>query len=281
MTSPAAFFRRHKWAAFLSHQALLFAAALAFLSTFRSITGRDIHLGREPVGALGGAALVALSAGVVALTWALYRWLKGPEAPPLGLALTPRRAAVCAAGALAGFVLAAWPWAGALLTGGMFVRDHVGAHFDAPGAALLLALALPLLFAGAFAEEVANRAFPMRLWPERSLAFRALVPSLFFAAVHLAGEPFAAGRFAQLVAAGVVQSLAYALTGNVWLASGLHFGGNFGGFFASGLWHAGAVLEVVGRPLAPGWASTPVMLAAGLCALALTRRDETAARRTL
>jgi len=281
MTSPAAFFRRHKWAAFLSHQALLFAAALAFLSTFRKLTGRDIHLGREPVGALGGAALLALSAAVVAFTWALYRWLKGPDAPPLGLGLTRRRAAECAAGALLGFALAAWPWAGALLTGGTFVRDHVGAHFDAAGVVLVFALALPLLFAGAFAEEVANRAFPMRLWPERTLAFRALVPSLFFAALHLAGEPFAPARFALLVAGGVVQSLAYALTGNVWLASGLHFGGNFAGFFASGLWHAGAALEVVGRPLAPGWTSTPAMLAAALCALAFTRKDETAGRPTL
>lgn len=277
MQSPAAFFRCHTWAVFLAHQAFLFATALGFLSTVRSLTGRDVHLGREPVGALGAAALLALSAAVVAATWALYRWLKGKDAPPLGLTLTRGRAALCAAGAVAGFILAAWPWAGALLTGDNFVRDHVGRHFGAAAIALTLGPALLLLFAGAYAEEVANRAFPMRLWPRRSLAFRVLVPSFFFAAVHLAGEPFSAGRFAALVAGGVIQSVAYALTGHVWLAAGLHFGANFAGFSASGLWHAGAVLEVVGRPLAPDWAPTALMLSLSLASLFLLRRDETAA----
>ena len=222
---------------------------------------------------LGGAALLALSAAIVALTWALYRWVCGPDAPPLGLALTRARALACSLGAVAGFVLAAWPWAGALLTGGTFVRDRVGAHFDGAGLAFNLVWALLLLFASAFTEEVANRAFPMRLWRRRTLIFRLLVPSLFFAAAHLAGEPFAATRFALLVAGGVAQSLVYALAGNVWLPAGLHFGANFAGFFASGLWHAGAVVEVVGRPLAPGWVTTALILSASLAAFAIRRRD--------
>ena len=36
MNSPAAFFRRHKWAAFLAHQALLFVAALAYTRRFET-----------------------------------------------------------------------------------------------------------------------------------------------------------------------------------------------------------------------------------------------------
>jgi membrane protease YdiL (CAAX protease family) len=272
--SPANFFRRHTWAVFLAHQSLLFASAFGFLSAVRSLTGRDIHLGREPVGALGGAALLLLSAALVALTWALYRWTCGREAPSLGLRLTRGRAAACALGAFAGFVLAAWPWAVGLWTGDSFVRDHVGAHFDGASVAVTVAWALVLLFASAFTEEVVNRAFPMRLWRHRSLAFRVLVPSLFFAAAHLAGEPFGAGRFAALVAGGVAQSLAYALAGHVWLPAGLHFGANFAGFSASGLWHAGAVVEVVGRPLAPGWTPTLLILLVSLAAFALRRRDE-------
>lgn len=275
-TSPGGLFRRHKWAVFLAHQAFLFAVALGFLSAVRALTGRDIHLGREPVGAAGGVALLLLSAATAALTRALYRWARGADAPPLGLALTRRRALEFAGGAFAGCVLAAWPWVVGLLAGASFVRDRVGAHFDGAGVARVLAAALVLLFANAFAEEVANRAFPMRLFGRRSLAFRLLVPSFFFAAVHLAGEPFAAGRFAALVAAGVAQSVAYALTGDVWLAAGLHFGANFGTISAGGLWHAGALLEVVGRPLAPDWASTLTVFAAALAALLLLRRDETA-----
>ena len=274
--STVALFKRHTWAVFLAHQALLFASAFGFLSAFRSLTGRDIHLGREPVGAVGGAALLLLSAALVALTWRLYRWACGREAPPLGLALTRGRAAACALGTLAGFVLGAWPWAAGLMTGDSFVRDRVDAHFGGAEVAFTLAAALVLLFAGAFTEEVANRAFPMRLWRRRTLAFRVLVPSLFFAAAHLAGEPFGAGRFAALVAGGVPQSIAYALAGHVWLPTGLHFGANFAGFSASGLWHAGAVVEVVGRPIAPDWAPTAVILCVTLAALALRRRDETA-----
>lgn len=274
--SPADFFKRHQWAVFLLHQALLFATALAFLSIVRRVTGRDVHLGREPIGALGGAALLLLSVAIVALTWTLYRWVRGRAAPPLGLALTRRRTLECAAGTVAGYVLGAWPWAFGLLTGASFVRERVGAHFGGAGVARVLAAALLLLFASAFTEEVANRAFPVRLFSRRSLVFRLLVPSLFFAVVHLAGEPFAAGRFAALVAGGVAQSIAYALTGNVWLPAGLHFGANFASFSASGLWHAGAIVEVVGRPLVPDWAPTLLILVAALAALALLRRDETA-----
>ena len=75
-------------------------------------------------------------------------------------------------------------------------------------------------------EETANRAFPMRLWQHRSLLFRVLVPSIFFAAIHFAGEEVSFERSGVLLIAGITSSLAYALTGNIWLASGLHAGAN-------------------------------------------------------
>ena len=43
------------------------------------------------------------------------------------------------------------------------------------------------------------------------------------------------------------QSFAYALTGNIWLSSGLHAGANLASFFPTGLWHAGAIVALVGN----------------------------------
>ena len=52
---------------------------------------------------------------------------------------------------------------------------------------------------------------------------------------------------------GVTQALAYALTGNIWLASGLHAGANVASFIPTGLWHAGAVIALVGQVPIPNW----------------------------
>lgn len=120
-------------------------------------------------------------------------------------------------------------------------------------------------------EETANRAFPMRLWQERPLLFRLVVPSIFFAALHLADEQFSFERMAVLLLAGVVQSLAYALTGNIWLTSGVHAGANSASFSLSGLWHAGAVLTVVGRPSYPNWVSILFALVAFSMAVGISR----------
>jgi hypothetical protein len=59
----------------------------------------------------------------------------------------------------------------------------------------------------------------------------------------------------------------------VWLASGLHFGANYAGFSASGLWHAGAVAEVfVARPLVPDWVAVALMLTVIVAAFFITKR---------
>lgn len=267
------FLRRNPWVVFLAHQSFLFATAAGFLYSFRTLTGRDAHLGREPLGAAGAAALVVLSSAVIALTWALYRWVRAEDWRPLGIKPSARRAAEMLAGALFGFALAAWPWLAALALGRASVRDNLGAHFGGLDAARVVAVGVALLLLSALTEEVANRAFPMRLWQNRSLAFRVIVPSLFFAAAHFAGEPFGGERALTLFAAGVTQSLAYALTGDVWLASGLHFGANYAGFSASGLWHAGAVAQVfVARPLAPNWLTAALMLIIVVVAFAFLKR---------
>src|SRR5262249_46905387 len=110
-------------------------------------------------------------------------------------------------------------------------------------------------------EETANRAFPMRLWQERSLAFRFVVPSIFFIAIHLVNEQFSFERVGVLFMAGLLHGVAYALTGNIWLGSGVHMGANFANYSISGLWHAGAIVTIVGRPIIPNWVAVMIMLA--------------------
>lgn len=85
------FLKRHLWIVFLAHQLLIFALAFGFLNSVRKITGRSIHGGRDPIGALDGTALIILSGAVIAITWALYNWIKGKDAPSLGLKPSPRR----------------------------------------------------------------------------------------------------------------------------------------------------------------------------------------------
>ena len=109
------FLKHHLWAVFLAHQMLILTLAVAFLTLIRRITGRTIHGGRDPVGVSDGAALVALSVGVMLITWALYRRVKSPGALPLGIAPSPRRFIDLIAGLLIGFAFIIRPYIHALL----------------------------------------------------------------------------------------------------------------------------------------------------------------------
>jgi membrane protease YdiL (CAAX protease family) len=251
---------RHLWAAFLTQQAGIFLLALVFLSSVRRITGRTIHLGRDPIGLGDGAALIVLSIAVILLTRLFYLWIKGENATPLGIALSPRRFLDLIIGTLTGFTFAITPWANALLRGTASIYDRITSHFDSFTVARILTVAFCLLLLQSIMEETANRAFPMRLWEHRSLAFRLIVPSIFFAALHLADEQFSLERVSILLMAGIVQSIAYALTGNIWLTSGVHTGANLATFSISGLWHAGAILSVRGQPTIPNWVTVMLML---------------------
>lgn len=245
--------RQNTWAIFLLHQAVIFVSAFTFISAVKRLTGRDIHLGQEPIGLAGGIALVALSIGVIAFTIWIYRWSKGPDAPALGIGFSIRRFLDLLAGLVIGSVFAFLPWAISLYTGAAAVTDRIGAHYDNLSAAAMIACGFFLLFIQGVMEEVTNRAFPMRLWEHRPLLYRLIVPAVFFAAIHLAGEGFSFERTVVLVVFAVALGLAYALTGNIWLAAGIHVGGNIAIFSMTGLWHAGAVVSVSGEPAYPVW----------------------------
>lgn len=260
MARLAGWLRKHLWAAFLAHQAGLFIIAIVFLWSVRRISGRTIHLGSDAIGLVDGAVLVVLSVAVILLTRVFYRWIKGDSAPSLGIALTPRRSVDLLIGLLIGSAFFIAPWASALWRGTASVHDRIDAHFNGYSIARILTVAFLMLLLQAIMEETTSRAFPMRLWEHRSLSFRIIVPSMFFVAIHLVSEQFSLERIGVLFMAGVVQSLAYALTGNIWLASGLHAGANIAGFSVTGLWHAGAIVALTGQPTIPHWSAGVIML---------------------
>jgi membrane protease YdiL (CAAX protease family) len=260
MKAITTFLRQNLWAAFLAHQAGLFIVAIVFLSSVRRITGRTIHLGQDPFGLGDGAALVVLSVAVILLTRVFYRWIKGDQAPSLGLRPTLRRLLDLFVGLVIGSLYVLAPWVSALWLGTAAIHDRITAHFDGFSVARILTVAFFMLLLAAMMEETANRAFPMRLWEHRSLAFRLVVPSIFFIAIHIVSEPFSFERIGVLFVAGILFGIAYLLTGNIWLASGFHAGGNLAGFSVSGLWHAGAVVALTGRPTIPYWASGLILI---------------------
>lgn len=252
--------KRHLWAAFFLHQLAIFALAVGFLTLVRRLSGRNIHLGAEPIGFFDGIALIALSVAVIYLTNLFYYWLKGKDATPLGIALSPRRFLDLIIGLIVGFAFAVTPWVIAILQNTASITDRIDAHFDALSIARILTFAFVLLLVQGVMEETANRAFPMRIWQHRTLLFRLIIPSVFFALIHLADENFSFERFAVLIMAGIIQGIAYALTGNIWFSSGLHTGANLASFSITGLWHAGAIVSVSGYSSVPNWLTISVFL---------------------
>lgn len=270
--------RKHLFSAFLLHQLFILLGAVSFLTIVRRLTGKTIHLGQDPIGFPDGIALVVLSLAVIFLTNWYYRLLKGPDAPSLGIEISIRRFFELVGGFIAGAMFFAAPLLIALWQGTASVTDTIGSHFDAFSIVGILTLGFVMLFLQAAMEETANRAFPMRIWEHRSLIFKLLLPSLLFVILHLVSESFEPQRAATLLIAGIVQGLAYALTGNIWFPTGLHFGANVAGFSMSGLWHMGAVVNVAGPPAASVWTMGLLMLV--LLVVTLLIKERIRPRRT-
>jgi membrane protease YdiL (CAAX protease family) len=235
------------WTAFLILQAIQFACFWSFLNLVRLFTGKTIHGFKDPFGTIDGAGFVLLTILILVFTADLYRLVVGNTAPPLGFALTSTRAANCLFGMVIGFLVQSIAWLLGLTTGRLKVEDRVWAHFNPAGVVRVLCVGMFFLILSSVVEEGACRAFPMKLWERYPLALRILVPSFFFAALHLADERFKLLPFYMRFMFGVVQSVGYALTNNIWFAVGLHTGINYAYFAVNGLWHAAAVVDLSGR----------------------------------
>ena len=252
--------RHHLWVAFLLHQLFIIGVAISFLTIVRRLTGKTIHLGQDPIGFPDGIALVILSVAVIFLTNWYYRLVKGPDAQSLGIGFSIRRSLDLVGGFIVGGVVFAAPFLISLWRGTASITDSIGSHFDPVSIVGIVSAAVLILFLQAATEETTNRAFPMRIWEHRSLAFRLLIPSLFFVLIHFVSETFDTQRAAVLFIAGIVHGLAYFLTGNIWLTTGLHWGANVASFSMSGIWHIGAVVNVSGPPAAPVWSTGLLMM---------------------
>jgi membrane protease YdiL (CAAX protease family) len=261
MTTLLEWLRRNLWAAFLAHQLFVLASVVIFLTSVRQLTGRNIHLGQDPVGFPIGMALAVLSIAFIFMTNWYYRLLKVRGGNELGIAFSRRRFLDLVVGFILGALFFSAPLLIALWQGNANISDRIDAHFDLATIVAVLSGAALLLLLQAATEETTNRAFPMRIWEHRSLLFRLLIPSAFFVVIHLVSETFGIERVIVLLMAGIVHGLAFALTGNIWLTTGLHWGANVAGFSMSGFWHAGAVVNVVGQPALPVWAMGSIMLA--------------------
>ncbi len=233
---------------FALQQSLIFASAVVFLRAVRWLTGHTLHGAVDAVGPVEAIGVLLMYGLHLGLTVWLFRRAKGPLAGPLGLAWSPRRGADFVLGAGLAFALCGWPWLVALATGEAHIADTL-ARQGASVHAAQIAFWLGALVVNSLVEEAASRAFPMRLWAGRGLWLRAFVPSLLFAALHLADEPFRAGAFASRTLAGLSFSLAYAATGSIWLGAGLHTGVNYAIIWRQGSWHAGSLVKVEGRPV--------------------------------
>ena len=245
--------RRQKWLVFLLQQAGVFLLSLGFLMTVKLLTGKDIRGGKDAMGATESLGMVALFTAIIALSIGFYYSSEGKDAPRLGLKPTPRGMLHLVVGALMAFLLSAWTTLFGFATGAMRVTDTIGAHFSTAGVLLMLSLGLFSLTYNSVMEEVSSRAVPLMLFRRHSIFFRIFVPALFFAALHLAAEPFRLSSFYNHVLAGALFAVAYLLTRNIWLASGLHTGMNLGVLYDSGRWQMGALIKAEGTPVGPEW----------------------------
>jgi hypothetical protein len=84
--------------------------------------------------------------------------------------------------------------------------DRITTHFDSFSVVRILTVAFFMLLLQAIMEETTSRAFPMRLWAQRSLAFRMIVPSAFFVAIHLVSEQFSLERIGVLFMVGIFKA---------------------------------------------------------------------------
>ncbi len=247
------FLRRQKWLVFILQQIGVFLLSFGFLMSIKLLTGKEIRGGKEAMGPIEFLGMITLFSGIIIFSVWSYRWSEGKDAPPLGLRPTLRGLLHLLTATCIAFLIAAGRKLLGFAAGSMQLTDSIGAHFSAAGVMLMLCMGLFSLTFNSVMEEISSRAVPVMLFRQHSILFRIFVPALFFAALHLAAEPFRLSSFCSHVVSGAVFAGAYLLTRNIWLASGIHTGGNLGVLFDSGRWQMGAIIKAEGTPVGPEW----------------------------
>jgi membrane protease YdiL (CAAX protease family) len=243
-----------KWIFFVCQQAALLTVGWAFLHLVRWYSGRTIHAAKNPLGAINTLFVFVLWIAVSAGTYVFYRLTEGTNAPPFGVPLSLHKTVDFLAGLVTGLIVVGSPKLLGILVGTISITETIRAHYSPAAIVGYVLLGFLLLLGNSLSEEITSRAYPMQLFREKALWIRILLPSVFFAIIHLADERFKFSAFYERTIAGVVLSIAYAISGNIWLASGIHTGMNASIVWTNGAWWVGALVKTTGRAIVPDWA---------------------------
>lgn len=264
--------RQHRLVLFLIQQAATFVSGLLYLGAVRVLTGKRLHGGQDSLGWVDGTAYVVIVIALVWLTVRLYHWVRGAEAPPLGVAPSRGCWLDLIAGIVAGGAVNSWLWIVSLLTGSARVVDVITNHHALPAVIGFVALGAGVALVNGLLEETTSRAFPARLFHDWSVLSRTVLLAVFFALQHLIDEPFILGRFLYLCAFGALLTIAYLWRGNIWLPLGLHAGYLLASIVPGGRWHLGSLYQLSGQYAAPLWLFDYGMLFAALVLTILVDR---------
>jgi len=258
-------------------QAAVFAISFALVAGMRLVTGVDARSGRVPIDPVSFAAIAGLFTGVVLCSRWFFRFTDAPASRDRVLSMSWRRAGEFAAGTVIAYLLAAGPTLMAFASGSMRVVETVADKFPPLELIYVVTIGMVLVVYNSVMEEYASRAFPLALFRGSPRLVGIVVPALFFAAAHLAAEPFRLTAFYTRFVNGAVMAVAFLLTGNVWLASGVHTGMNLAVLAGSGRWYFGGLARLQGEPAGPQWFDLVVwtsVLVAGVVWLYVRDRAE-------
>lgn len=262
-----------KCAVFGVQQAVIFGISFGLVAGMRAITGVDARTGRTPIGLVSFVAIAGMFTAILLCTRWFYRFTDEPDARDSVLAISPRSVVEFLIGTTVALLVSGAPTLVALANGSMRIVQTIAGQFPPLTLLYVVSVGMFLLVYNSVMEEYASRAFPLALFHRSSLLVRIALPSLLFAAAHLAVEPFRLGAFYTRFLSGSVFSVAFLLTGNIWLAAGVHTGMNLAVLAGSGRWYFGGLARLEGAD-GPEWMTTAlwtVALLAGIVWLRVRR----------
>jgi membrane protease YdiL (CAAX protease family) len=248
-------------------QAVIFAISAALIAGMRSLTGTDVRAGRSPIGLVSFLIIAGMFTAIILCTRWFYRFTVDRASRDTVLAPSGVNAMAFLIGTTIAFLLSGAPTLVALATGQMRIVKTIAGEFPPAMLLYVVPVGMVLLIYNSVMEEYASRAFPLALFQASSLVVRIALPALLFAAAHLAVEPFRLPAFYTRFVSGAVLGVAFLLTRNVWLASGVHTGMNLAVLAGSGRWYFGGLALVEGTTPGPEWITTAlwtVVLGLGL-----------------